>query len=100
MTEETREEMAALEHEQWAHWTKYMLGLLRPVIGLGFYEARGCGLENEEDIVKARDALARWRRQIATPYADLSEQEKNSDREWADKVIKIIQAAPETDNDS
>jgi len=100
MTEETREKLAELEHDQWAHWTKYMLDVLRPVIGLGFYEARGCGLEDEADIVKARKALARWKRQIETPYADLTEKEKASDREWADKVLKVFEAASEAPNDS
>ena len=59
------ERLAALEHEQWAHWTRYMLDNLTP--------------ENIE----------RWERQIATPYSDLSESEKESDREWARKVVRL-----------
>ncbi len=58
--------MSDLEHEQWAHWTKYMLENL-----------------TEEDI-------KRWERQIKTPYSELSEKEKDMDREWARKVLKII----------
>ena len=61
------EKFAALEHEQWAHWTRYMLDNLTP--------------ENIE----------RWRRQIDTPYAQLTEAEKDSDRVWADKVAIIIE---------
>lgn len=61
-----REELADLEHQQWAHWTRYMLNNLTP--------------ENIE----------RWQRQVDTPYINLSEQEKESDRRWADKVLKII----------
>ena len=60
------ERLADLEHEQWAHWTRYMLDNLTP--------------ENTE----------RWRRQIDTPYADLSEQEKESDREWARRVVALF----------
>lgn len=60
-----REKIADLEHEQWAHWTKYMLDNLTP--------------EN----------IARWRKQIDTPYAELSEKEKDSDRAWADKVLAL-----------
>ncbi len=91
MTDDKREALAALEHVQWAHWTGYMLEVLRPVLGLGlgFYEARCSGMEHRPDIVKARDALDRWTRQIETPYADLSEQEKDSDRWWADKALEI-----------
>ena len=61
-----RERIAALEHEQWAHWTDHLLDNLTP--------------ENVE----------RWRRQIDTPYDLLSEPEKDSDREWADRVLGLI----------
>jgi len=61
------EELADLEHKQWAHWTRYMLRNLTP--------------EN----------IARWEVQIETPYSELSEKEKESDREWARKVLKIFE---------
>lgn len=60
------EQLAELEHIQWSHWTKYMLDNLTP--------------ENIE----------RWRRQIDTPYGELSEKEKESDRVWARKVLEVI----------
>lgn len=63
-----KEELAELEHTQWAHWTKYMLDNLTP--------------EN----------IARWKQQIITPYRKLSEKEKDSDREWAERVLEIINA--------
>ena len=59
------ERLAAHEHEQWAHWTRYMLDNL-----------------TEENI-------ARWRQQIEMDYQDLSESEKESDRQWARKAIEI-----------
>ncbi len=61
-----REQLADLEHEQWAHWTKYFL-------------------ENLNE-----DNRLRWGKQAITPYYQLSEKEKDSDREWADKVLKIF----------
>jgi hypothetical protein len=39
------------------------------------------------------DALSRWERQINTRYADLTEKEKNSDREWTDKVLAELDRA-------
>lgn len=36
------------------------------------------------------DNIARWRRQCATPYADLTEEEKRSDREWAARALTIV----------
>lgn len=60
------EHLAILEHAQWAHWTQYMLDNLTP--------------ENIE----------RWRAQINTPYEKLSETEKDSDREWAFRVLQAL----------
>jgi hypothetical protein len=72
VTTPIRERLAALEHEQWAHWTRYLLDHLTP--------------ENVE----------RWRRQIDTPYEELSESEKQSDREWADRVLELVGASTPT----
>lgn len=69
---EVIEKLAALEHEQWAHWTKYMLTKLG------------------EHSNSANADVRRWWRQIETPYADLSEKEKESDREWARKVLEVV----------
>lgn len=60
------ERLAELEHEQWAGWTKWMLKRLTPT------------------------NINRWKRQIKTPYLELPEKEKESDRIEARKVIKII----------
>ena len=67
LNENLVEKLADLEHEQWAHWTEYMLNNL-----------------TDENI-------ARWNRQIATPYSELSEEDKEKDREWARKVLDIIE---------
>ena len=63
---ELREKLAELEHQQWGQWTEFMLDHL-----------------SDENI-------ERWRRQIQTPYNHLTEQEKDSDRRWADKILEII----------
>ena len=63
---ELREKLADLEHYQWATWTEYMI-------------------DNW-----TKENIERWERQLRTPYEDLSEKEKESDRKWADKVLKII----------
>ena len=65
VTSDIIEKLAAHEHEQWAHWTRYMLNNL-----------------TEENI-------ARWRQQIEMDYQDLSESEKESDRQWARKAIEV-----------
>ncbi len=60
------EKVAAVEHDQWAHWTAYMFANLE------------------------RENVARWRQQIDTPYAELTEAEKDSDREWANKAVDAV----------
>ena len=84
-----REQLAALEHEQWAHWTRYMLEVLEPLLAYGRGVVRESSSHGFGDAgaIKAIEALQRWTRQIETPYVDLTEQEKESDREWADKVL-------------
>ena len=60
------EAAAALEHDQWALWTAHMLDNLTP------------------------DNIARWRRQIETPYAELTKKEQDKDREWAFKAAAAL----------
>lgn len=60
------ESLSDQEHKQWAKWTRYFIDNY-----------------NSKNVIK-------WEKQIATPYSDLSEKEKNSDREWAQKVLKIV----------
>lgn len=64
---ELLEELSKLEHDQWAHWTDYMLNNLTP------------------------DNITKWVQQIDTPYQDLSDKEKKSDREWAEKALDIVE---------
>lgn len=61
-----REKLADLVHQQWIHWMRYMVN-------------------NSTD-----ENIQRWVRQMNTAYADLSEKEKDSDREWADKILEVI----------
>jgi MoxR-like ATPase len=68
------EAMAELEHKQWAHWTKYMITALK-----------------EEGVdLSSSPLIKRWMRQIETPYSELSETEKESDREWARKALQLL----------
>jgi hypothetical protein len=83
------EQLAAIEHERWADWQKYLHSKcwktdrdILPVDGLPPIP-RGIHIIPPE-------SLAHWERQIATPYADLSEQEKQSDREQVARYWPLI----------
>jgi hypothetical protein len=70
------DELAALEHQRWAHWQEYVheKGERRP----------------DGSLVLPADLVARWQRQIDTPYEDLTNEEKDSDREQVQKYLPIL----------
>lgn len=75
-SEELREELAELAHDQWARWMKYLFSK---------------GTFNEDGTwTMPRDSVLRWQRQMKTPYSELSEKEKESDRAEADKFLEVI----------
>ncbi len=78
-TKELREKLAALAHDQWASWMKFLFSR--------------CNLQEEDGAAIIPTAfVTHWKKQMATPYASLSEYEKDSDRKEADRVIAILEA--------
>jgi hypothetical protein len=76
--EELIEKLAAMEHGSWSHWMKYLFSK--------------CS-ENPDDgsMTIPPDLAARWQRQADTSYADLSEREKQSDRNRVNLILPIIE---------
>ena len=35
--------------------------------------------------------MVKWMKKFTTPYSELTEQEKESDREWARKAIDVVE---------
>jgi hypothetical protein len=62
-----REALAALEHDQWCEWSRAV--------------AEGESLSAER--------TARWSRRWVA-YSDLSDADKDLDREYADRVIRLL----------
>jgi hypothetical protein len=60
------EALAAIEHDRWSHWQRYMhaKGLRQP----------------DGSLLLPSELVRQWDRQMNTPYSQLSEAEKNSDR--------------------
>ena len=65
-----REKLAALNHEQWMRWAKDIQAWVSP--------------EDQQ----------RWRweewPQYMVPYEELAEEAKDKHREWADKILELI----------
>jgi hypothetical protein len=75
MDGEMREKLAGYAHESWSGWMKYL------------FEKSQKNADGTVTIPKW--AVDRWERQAATPYCELPETEKISDRDEADKMLKI-----------
>lgn len=72
------EKLADLAHKSWSGWMEHL------------FEKS----ESNEDgtVVIPKELVERWKRQIETKYEDLSDDEKESDRKEARKVLKILEA--------
>jgi hypothetical protein len=71
------ETLAAIEHERWSHWQRYMHSKCIP--------------HGDDGALLIPAGLVRqWENQIATPYSLLNEKEKESDREQVRKYLPLI----------
>lgn len=78
------EQAAAEQHEIWSHWMKYL-----------FSQCKELEMELPNDSVKVKtgnliipvEKVERWRLQMNTPYSQLSEKEKQSDRDIVKQFI-------------
>jgi hypothetical protein len=71
------EELAAVEHTRWAHWQRYM--------------HEQCKRLPDNSLVIPAHLVQRWEKQIETPYDQLSEKEKESDREQVKRVLPTLE---------
>jgi len=71
-----RERLAALAHDQWSGWMKYLF--------------KKCQMNDDGTVTIPAWAVERWSRQMLTGYKDLPEDEKESDRKEADRYLMII----------
>ena len=78
MDKEKMEALADVQHDIWSSWMKYLLFIISK--------------ENQAgDYFIPKGSVKRWQRQINTPYKDLSEKEKESDRNQVRKFEHLIE---------
>jgi len=88
MTEqELIEQLADKEHASWARWMQYLFSKCSVV-------EDGAGYER---YYIPRSLVARWKMQADTPYEQLSEQEKQSDRDEVAHILPIIRKWAESE---
>jgi hypothetical protein len=79
-----REALAEYAHEAWSGWMIHMFSK-----GKFTYFDINDGWQ--ENWIMPSWAVARWKRQMNTPYSELSESEKESDRVEADNMLAILE---------
>jgi hypothetical protein len=83
---EILEKLSEQSHIAWEHWSKTVSKQLREVLSL-LENPEGSDLEQSRKILQNR--LDRWEKNWV-PYSELSEEVKDQDREWAEKMIDLI----------
>jgi len=68
--------LASLEHARWCHWQRYL-------------HSR-CIRRDDGILLIPADLVKRWEKQIETPYSELTDEEKESDREQVRKYLPLI----------
>lgn len=70
------EPLAAIEHERWAHWQRYLHSK--------------CTFNADGSLTIPAELVSKWARQMETPYGRLSSKEKNSDKEQVLNYLNFI----------
>lgn len=74
--EKLREKLADIEHQRWSDWQKYVHSK--------------CSQNKDGSLTIPVSLVSRWGCQIETDYKDLSEKEKDSDREQVDRYLSHL----------
>ena len=77
------EALAAVEHERWSHWQRYLHAQ--------------CERGADGSLTIPADLVQRWTEQMNASYAELSDREKDSDREQVHRYLPTIGAALKAD---
>jgi hypothetical protein len=73
------EKLARIEHERWSHWQRYV-------------HEKG-SRNSDGSLTIPADLVAHWERLIATPYAQLTDEERESDRDQVRRYLPIVAEA-------
>ena len=75
------EQCARIEHARWSKWQSYLHSK--------------CVKNDDGSLTIPAELVTRWQKQIDTPYEELTEKEKDSDREQVQAYLPLIVEAIE-----
>ena len=78
-----REKLADVQHDIWSHWMRWQFSC--------------CKVNQDGSLTIPSDKVKRWQRQMDTSYSSLSDNEQESDRHQADKIIGVLDNCNATD---
>jgi hypothetical protein len=70
------EDLSEMEHQRWSHWQRYLHDQ--------------CDTLPDGSLVIPAYLAERWQSQMTTPYFELTDREKESDREQVRKYLEVI----------
>jgi len=73
------EALADIEHQRWSHWQRYMHGK--------------CERQPDGSLKIPAELVLQWERQSMTSYSDLTEVERESDREQVRRYLPVVMSA-------
>lgn len=73
------DELASIEHERWAHWQKYVHDLAQR--------------NSDGSVTIPSDFVTKWERKITANFTDLTDSEKESDRDQVRRYLPTIKNA-------
>jgi len=69
--------LSEIEHERWSRWQKYL--------------HESCVPNNDGSLTIPFELVNKWEKQMNTPYKQLTDKEKNSDRELVMEKIHLLE---------
>lgn len=70
------ERLATIEHERWSHWQRYLHSK--------------CEKGEDGSLTIPAEQVYRWEKQMSTPFEELTESEKESDREQVLRYLPVV----------
>lgn len=99
--ENLKEKLADKQHDIWSHWMRYQFSQCEEQEEIIFNEEQGFYTKTGKktgNLIIPKEKAERWKRQMETRYFNLTEKEKQSDREQVDKFIHLIEKNHSTNN--